>query len=368
MVAQGDYDRAIELAVKKLQKDKTADKNDTHIVLLEEAFKKASEEDTRRIAFLKKQNDPATSKEIYTLYRDLEYRQNLIRPLLPLYSASHRRDAFFDVKDYSNEIIAAKENYIHYLYDEGAIYMNRQTIADYRTAYHIYCELEELRSNYKDVSTLKDDAHFYGTEFIFVSINNRSGQIIPQRLEQELLDFNTYGLDNFWTEFHTQREANIEYTKGIALNFRSIEFSPERISEKEFQRTQRIIDGSTYKKDREGNILKDREGNPIKIDTYITVEARIKITEQNKAVRVIGEVIYRDLLRRRDIDSFPLSTEFIFENIFAIYRGDRRALSGNDLNWINNRFVPFPNNAQLLLDAGDDIKLRLKEIVKNHST
>ncbi|HBR54034.1 MAG TPA: hypothetical protein DEA82_07530, partial [Flavobacteriaceae bacterium] len=60
-------------------------------------------------------------------------------------------------------------------------------------------------------------------------------------------------------------------------------------------------------------------------------------------------------------------SEFIFENIFAKYRGDERALTAEDKALAANSFVPFPNNAQMVLDAGGDIKERLRDILKNNS-
>lgn len=367
LLAKGDYDRAIELAVKKLQKDKNSEKNDAHIVLLEEAFSKAADEDNRRISFLKKEKNPATTREIYHLYTDLEHRQKLLRPLLPLYSNALGRNAKFKLVDYSKDIIASKKAFTEYLYAEAGRYMNRNTIADYRTAYHVYCEIDELQPNYKDVRQLKDDAHFYGTDFIFVSLNNRSGQIIPHRLERDLLDFNTYGLDDFWTEYHNERQQNIDYNFGIALNFREIAISPERIFEKEELRKKTIKDGWEYKRDRKGDIVKDSLGNAIKIDKFVTVSARLFITEQTKSALVGGDVVYRDLITRRDLNSYPLATEFIFENVFATYRGDKRALDAEDWNLVNNHYVHFPSAEQMVFDAGEDIKLRLKDILKNNA-
>tara|TARA_R110002072_G_scaffold261258_1_gene419915 strand:- start:69389 stop:70570 length:1182 start_codon:yes stop_codon:yes gene_type:complete len=366
-LAQGNYDQAIELAVKKLQKDKNSERNDAHILLLEEAFKKAVDDDNRRLTFLKKENKPSNAKEIYSIYRELAYKQDIIRPLLPLYSNSLNRNAVFKIEDYNDEIIASKQALVNYLYNEAAVYMNRETVQDYRTAYHIYCELDELERNYRDVNALKNDAHFFGTNFVFVTLNNRSGQIIPHSLENELLDFNTYGLDDFWTEYHSERQQNIDYNFGIVLNFREIAISPERISEREERRTKRVVDGWEYKLDAEGNIVKDENGNPIKIDTYKTVSGNLYITLQSKSVFVGGDVIYRDLINRRDIDKHPLTSEFVFENAFASYRGDKRALSSDDGKLLQNRFVQFPNNATMVLDAGEDIKYRLKDILKNNS-
>lgn len=366
-LAKGNYDQSISLAVKKLQKDKASEKNDPHIALLEEAFQKAVDEDTRRIAFLKKENNPATIREQYYTYTDLHNRQELIRPLLPLYSETLKRNAFFKFAEYSNEIIESKKEYVAYLYQEASSYMNRQTIDDYRTAYNVYCEIDELQPNYRDVSVLKEEAHFYGTDFVFVTLTNRSGQLIPFRLEQELLDFNTYGLDDFWTEYHSERQQDVPYNFGIALNFTNISMTPERIVTREYTRTREVSTGWTYKRNREGAIINDEDGNPIKIETFEAVTAIVTITEQTKSVSVTGNVHYRDLENRRDINSYPLSSEFVFENDFATYRGDKKALTTNDIALLNNRHVPFPTNEQMVFDAGEDIKIRLKDILKQNT-
>lgn len=366
-VSQGNYDEAIELATKKLQKDKGAKEYDSHIRLLEEAFLKAKDEDTRQIAFLKRENSPASAKEIYYTYLDLEARQNLIRPLLPIYSNEMGRNANFVFSDYSNDLLAAKDAYVKSLYQEAIVYMQRNTKQDYRSAFNVLCELDEVHPNYKDVYKLKEDAHFQGTDFVYVTLNNHTGQFIPFRLEQDLLDFNTYGINDLWTEYHGQRENGINYDLGIDLNFQTIQISPERISDKQYTRNQRIQDGYDYKRDRGGNIVRDSLGNPIKIDKFIDVSATIYITDQQKSVFVGGTVVYRDLNKRQQLNNFPLSSEFVFENAFATYRGDKRALSVEDFTLLGNHFIPFPNNEQMVLDAGTDIKERFKVILRDNS-
>ncbi len=366
-VSTGNYNEAIELATKKLQKDKGAKEYDAHIRLLEEAFLKAKNHDTRYLPFLKKENNPAGAKEIYYTFLNLQARQNSIRPLLPLYSNEMGRNANFVFSDYSNDLSAAKDAYVKSLYLKADVYMLRNTKQGYRSAYNILCELDEVQPNYRNVIELKEDAHFRGTDFVFVNLKNHTGQMIPYRLEQDLLNFNTYGLDYFWTEYHSLPENGINYDLGIDLNFQTIQISPERISDKQYSRNQRINDGYDYKRDRGGNIIKDNDGNPIKIDKFINVSATVYITSQQKSVFVGGTVIYRDLNKGRQLNSFPLSTEFVFENFFATYRGDKRALTGEDLNLLNNHFIPFPNNKQMVFDAGMDIKERFKEILRDNS-
>lgn len=366
-VAQGNYNQAIELAVKKLQKDKGAKEYEPHIRLLEEAYLKAKEDDTRHINFLKKENSPAGAKEIYYTYLDLQARQDLIRPLLPLYSNEMGRKANFVFSDYTNDLLGAKDAYIKSLYQEAIAYMQRNTKKDYRSAFNVLCELEEVQPNYRDVLQLKENAHFRGTDFVFVTLNNHTGQFIPFRLERDLLDFNTYGLDDFWTEYHGQRTNGINYDLGVDLNFQTIQISPERISDRQYTRTQRIKDGYEYGRDRKGNIVRDSLGNPIKIDKYINVSAQITITTQQKSVFVGGTVVYMDLNRRRQLNSFPISSEFVFENVFAKYRGDERALTPEDRRLLNNYFIPFPNNEQMVFDAGTNIKERFKEILRDNT-
>ena len=118
-LARGNYDQAIALAVKKLQKDKNGKKGADHIVLLEEAYAKAAAQDTRRIAFLETENSPEGTREIYNLYNDLEYRQRLLRPLLPINNPFLGREAKFVLVDYSKDIIAAKEGYALSLYQQA---------------------------------------------------------------------------------------------------------------------------------------------------------------------------------------------------------------------------------------------------------
>jgi len=366
-ISQGNYDKAIDIAVKKIQKNRNSDKIDSHIKLLEEAYKKAVNEDIQRIAFLEKDNKIFHTRELYYLYYGLEERQTLLRPLLPLYIGSLNRNAKIPLKDYSDEIIDARNEYLEFLYEEGNRLMSLDNTMDYRKAYTVYCEITDIHPNYRDSKRLMDDSHFLGTDFVMVSLQNDTFQIIPYQLERDLLNFNTYGLDDFWTEYHSEIQNGIQYNYEILLNFRTIDFSPERISEKEYNREKEIKTGWEYKRDRNGNIIHDENGDPIKIDTYETVSADIIITTQTKSVFVGGEVIYRDLQKNRDLNRHPLASEFIFENIFATYYGDKRALTDQDRFLITNRFVHFPNNAQMLLDAAENVKLQLKEILKDHS-
>lgn len=365
-LASGNYDQAIQLAVKKLQKDQNSRKADEHIYLLEEAFAKVVDRDNRRINFLTKDNSLNGLREIYSTYRGLQYKQDIIRPLLPLYSDLLGRNAEFRFQDYGDNILNSKQRLGDRLLSESNRLLDSNDKMAAREAYGLLEELRNLRPRNSEVENLMDEARFTGTTFVHVELRNRTGFIIPRPLERELLDFNTYNLDQFWTAYHEERQQDIRYDYGIRLNFRELAISPERISEKEFRRKKRVKDGWEYRRDANGNVLRDSLGNKIKVDIYKLVTARVTYTTQTKSVLVSGDVLYRDFLQQRDIDRHPLASEFIFENVFARLRGDERALTEEDLEFIEYDFVPFPSNEQMILDAGDDIKLRLSEILKNN--
>ena len=359
-LAQGDYDQVIELAIRKLQNNPYGKDSDAHTSFLEAAFDQAVKEDERRLQFLKKENNPANIREIYYLYCDLDRRQEYVRPILAIRS--------FDIqlKDYSDVLIASKNAFANQLFQEGNRYLNRNTIQDAREAYSIFNDLKNLQYNYPGIDQKLDDAHFMGTRFVMVELNNFSGQIVPFQLERELLNFNSFGINDFWTEYHSKPEQGIKYSLGIDLNFREIRISPERLSEKQYQRKKVINDGWEYVRDRYGNIANDSLGNPLKVDKNITVMADITYTEQHKLARVGAQVVYKNLENNRIINQYPINTEFVFENIFARYQGDKRALTEEDLEFIRYEFFPFPSGQQMVFDAGNDIKARLKEILRNH--
>lgn len=358
----GDYERAIDIAVERLQKNKNKKADKEQIATLEHAFHKMKAASLERIDFLKKDVNVNT-QEVYNLYINLDNVQKKISPLLPLYKENGTM-ASFPFEDYSNNIIQAKQDYVSTLYNEGIFLMNGNK-QDYRKAYTTFDKLLKIYPNYKDVKKRMDEARFRGTDFVIVIIENNTNQIIPRQLENELLNFNTYGLDDFWTEYHASKEAKLNYDYEVVLEFRELLISPERLSEKQFP-LEREITEKAYKKDRSGNYILDQRGNKILEEYRVVVKGLFTEIIQNKAVAISGQVHYFDLNRNQKINTYPLQTEFVFENIFGEFRGDDRVLNNDERMLLKNRFVPFPPNERMLLDASGEIKSRFGAILKRN--
>jgi hypothetical protein len=211
------------------------------------------------------------------------------------------------------------------------------------------------------------EAHFKGIDYVVVSIVNDTQQIIPQRLEEDLLDFDTYGLDNFWTVYHGNKSDVIDYDFAMQLMLKQINISPEHIREKEFLREKEIKDGWEYQLDDNGNVMKDSLGNDIKVDKFVNIRARLLESHQTKSSQIIADVVYSDLQTNQVMDRFTIDSGFVFENLFGTFRGDKRALNNEDKDIIRNRVLPFPSNEQMVYDTGEDLKYKLKKIIISYN-
>ncbi len=361
----GNYDRAIQRAIDNIAENKNKKGNQPFIAMLEEAYKKNTERELQHIKFLKKDGNPANFEEIYTTYSRLRTIQQQIRPLLPLQLFDENRTAQFTFKDYDNNLLAAKDKLSVYLYDnavsllEDAVYKS-----DYRKAYQDLKYLEELNPNFKDAVQKMDIAYRKGIDYVMVEMNNTTDKVIPVRLEEELLNLNTFGLNDLWTEYHTNKITDQEYDYVMEVAFQDINISPEQINERQIIKEKQIKDGFKYARDQNGNVVKDSLGNKIKIDNFKTVKADFYQFTQFKSAQVTGVVSFTDLRKQQQINQYPLASEFVFEHVYANYDGDKRALDNDLISLLQLARVPFPSNEQMVYDAGEDLKNNLKNILQ----
>lgn len=257
LLSNGDYDGAINRALDGLRTNKNSKGNQEYVYLLEEAFAKAKERDLNNLKLLIKENNPSNLERIYNLYTQLHSRQERVKAILPLKLINENRNAYFPFDDYSDSIIASKNDLSAYLYANAKKLMTSRNKLDARDAFDDLAYLDQLNPNYKDVRSLMDEAKFKGTDFVFVSTKNDTQMIIPARLQEDLLDFSTFGINDKWTVYHNKKQKDIYYDYGLVVTFRTIVVSPEQVREKQFVKEKQVKDGT--------KVLLDANGNPVKI-------------------------------------------------------------------------------------------------------
>jgi hypothetical protein len=362
-ISNGNYDSAINSAIKKLKRNKTKKRNQPYILLLEEAFEKAAVKDLARINFLKKDKNPENIETIFVLYEQLKRRQEILKPLLPLYIVNENRDAVFLFTNYDDAIIENKNQLSDHLYAKVKELFNIDTKFDYRAAYNDLVYIEKVNPNFKDVRNLMNVARERGLDFVIVSMKNETQKVIPKKLEEDLLNFDTYGLNDLWTVYHASKDPRVQYDFGLELNLRNIQVSPEQVREKEIIKEKEIKDGFTYLLDTKGDQVLDKDDNKIKVDKMVPVRCEIYQFTQFKSAKVTGKVKYVDLNSKQIIQTYPIASEYIFQHRYAQFKGDKRALESSFLDLIRLRVVQFPTNEQMIYDSVQDLKQKLKSII-----
>lgn len=365
-LSSGNYDETIAIATDKLRNNKDAKRKQEHIYLLEEAFAKAKERDLSAIALWVKEGNPQNYEQIYETYLKLNRRQEQIKPLLPLKLLNENRNANFAFDDYSDQIVSSKNALSKFLYDNTKSLLKNPDKMIVRRAYDDLVYLNTINPGYKDVSNLMQEALAKGTDYVHVYTKNESNVMIPYRLEGDLLDFSTFGLNDKWTAYHSTKQKNINYDYAMMIGFRQINVSPEQLREKEFSREKDIVVGKKKKLDRNGNVVRDSLGNAIMIDDVRHVTATVLEVRQFKSCQVTAKVDYLDLRSNQLIQTFPITSEFVFENIYARCRGDKRAVEQEYQQFFEHRAVPFPSSEQMVYDTGEDLKAKIKDIIQRN--
>ncbi|CAH0335656.1 hypothetical protein FVB9288_01306 [Flavobacterium sp. CECT 9288] len=362
-LSSGNYDQAIDNAISSLRSNKDKKGKQDYVYLLEEAFAKAKDRDLNYINLWTKENNPAQLEKIYNTYVQLNQRQENIKPILPLKLLNEGRNAIFPFDDYSDKIVSSKNALAAYLYANAKKLMVSNDKMNFRKAFNDLNYLNQINPNYKDVLKLMDEAKFKGCDFVSVTTKNETNMIIPARLQDDLLDFSTFGLNDAWTVYHNNKQKGIVYDYGMVINFRDIFISPEQVKEREFVKERVIKDGVKKLIDANGKEVLDEKGKVVMVDNLKTVTARIYEFRQFKSSQVTAKIDYVNLRTNQLIQTFPLTSEFVFENTYATCNGDRRASDDNYFAYFDRKPVMFPNSEQMIYDTGQDLKAKIKNII-----
>lgn len=365
LVETGNYDQAIELAIRKLAGKKN--KKVKYVQALEVAFAEVTERDMRAAERLKAYGDEANWEKINEIYRRIGRRQDAVSPLLPLIDKEGIKANFQFVRIESLER-ESRENAAAYLYDQALDLMERGRKGDRlaaRTAYDQLSQISKYYRTYRDRENLMQTALDLGTSYILVDVENQAPVILPRGFEDEVTRFGVRDLDSKWRVYHTSRDPQINYHYQAIMRLTNIELSPEMVRERRYEDTKEIEDGFEYVLDENGNVAKDTLGNDIKIPRKVWISARVLEVHQSKVAQISGRLDLIDLQTNSLVDTQPIGVEAVFENYASTFQGDKRALSKESRRRIGNSPMPFPSDADLILTAAEQMKPVVKDKIAN---
>lgn len=357
LVERGDYDRAIEVAVKRLAGKKN--KKVKYVQALENAFAKAQQDDMDEAERLKRSGRAENWEYVLAIYEGIELRQDMVSPLLPLIDKEGIKANFRFIRT-AALIDEALDKTVEYYYNSGkqllASARNYNNKYDARKAYNEFQQIKNYRRDYKDVNALLNEAIDLGTTHILFDVRNQSSTLIPRGIIEDLKRINVKDLEGPWQEYHVSNTAGFEIDYKVVMNITHVEVSPGFIKEREYVDSREIVDGWEYVLDERGNVMKDSLGNDIKVDRKVVVSANVIEVYQHKAATISARIDVLDENRNELLDSHNLAVDAIFENYASTFQGDKRALSKETKRRIGNRPVDFPQDAALLYEAAESLK------------
>ncbi len=362
---RGDYDSAIQAAKNKIQKGRLKDK---HVLMLEDAWGITMKRDLDYINQLKIDGSPEAWVQIADVYAEIDYRQDLISPYLPLFIKSEFRNAEINLIDVNTELAEAKKKAAEYLYETAMQKLAKNDKLSARNAYYDLLKIKnDYFDNFRDVNDQLNRAYAMGTNHILLQVVNTSGMIIPVEFESELRKVDLYSLQQDWLEYDVKMDTATDYDYYVITHVTRIDIGPDFVKERNYKTESDVKDGWKYLTDDQGKYVLDSLGNKIKVDNIIHVVAEVLETSQQKTTVVAGSVDFHDANSEQLIRSIPFEQIMKFDNIWMLVAGDKRALTDQQSQLLNNKPVPFPTSNQMILDAATKIRYDMSGVINSNS-
>jgi hypothetical protein len=321
---KGDYNNAIELAIKKLQKDPSDGETKA---LLQNAYRFAVDEHQDKIRILSNSTDDSRFEKIYAEYN---YLQSLYVKLRQFPALS-----FVKATDYSSYVETYKGKAADVHYQKGLALMEGGEKDDYRRAYISFKNALRYRSGDTEIRKKMEEAYDLAVVNIIVQpINeyyggggyNYTSSYLIKNFENDIIRGLRSQTNNEFLKFYSEWDA------------RSKDVVPDELLD---MRLGRMEIGRPYDQTQTRTVSKDVVIKEIvykpdsvvkqygKVQAQITTTRRtlvstgdLHVTSRNNK----GLVLWTDIFRG----------EHTWEVEFATFRGDERALSESDKALLNN--------------------------------
>ncbi len=359
---KGNYDAAIDKAVKELRRDPDDEKQ---IAILSQSYRVVNDLDNERIRFLKMEGRPNNWDEIYLIYKALNDRQSLVRTVTPLKSKSQTVD--FPYVDYVPEMVNAKRKAAEFYFAHGTELMKTNIKENYRQAFAEFVRAKNYVGDYEGIDNKIQEAKYLGMSRVFVSVQNTSIIKFPKEFEQDLLALDLPSLNSEWVEYHTQNlNANTQFDYFVNVNVKNIAVSPDGTLQKDTVIKKDVEDGFTYVLDKKGNVMRDSLGNDIKQKKYKTLQCALIETIQSKACRIDGDVEVIQMNPNKVLKKDPIGAQSGFENVSSRALGDVQALTPKQLERTKTSVVPFPTDIEMVIRCSESLKMAIRGAIQNN--
>lgn len=347
---KGNYDKAVELAAKKLQKDP----NDAKLIaILQNAYRYAINDHEDRIRNFSTSNNELKWEWMYNEYISLQR----------MYDAIYRTpsvSALINPVNYSSYLATYAEKAGDVRYDRGLTFMNRHDKLSYRNAYREFQAALQFKPGHRDIVNKMNEAYSYAVTNVVIhpmhqyggyvySSNNASGNNFSNDLIRDL----QYNSGGEFVKFYSSwdiRSNNIRIDFEMDMQLAAVDIG-------------RYYDSRSNRKVSKEVVVKETVYKPDSVvKQYAKIYADIVTTHRKMISNAVMQVNVRDANGRwawRD----DFTAHHNWDTEFVTYTGDERALTDADKQLVNRRreFAPPESEVMrcLLEQIGKDARYRI---------
>ena len=349
---KGNYDEAVELAAKKLQKDPDDPKL---INILKSSYRYAVEDHESRI-----RNNSESSNEL-----KWEWMHNEYAALQRMYEAIRKVPSINNLvhpADYSSYLIIYGEKAANVRYERGMAFMQHYDKQSYRNAYREFQVAERLQPGNMDIIQKMNEAYAYAvTNIVILPVEEQYGYRYSsynsyQRLDEQLLQNLRYNTGNEFVKLYSAWEArtnNIRADQVIDMRLATLNIG-------------RHYDNRTTRQVSKEVVIKEIVYRPDSIvREYGKVYANITSTRRTMRSDAVLQINVRDE-DGRWLWSDNINADHTWETEFASFTGDERALSESDRQLINRRQEQPPREEDIMRCLVEEINNNAVYRIRNY--
>lgn len=271
-----------------------------------------------------------------------------------------------DAPNYSREIQDAKQNGAEAYYNIGISELEKGDKQSARSAWHAFSNANKFIPGYKDVrqqitiafqssilnvvvNPIRDNTFFYNSMGWNNYGNNYNNDYFQRSLVSDLGgNYNNSNPAKFYTDWEARR-ANIQPDWEIDLTWQQLNI-PQPMTNHSSRNISRQIEKG---RDTSGKVQ------------YQNVTATIHITRKYFTASADMELRITDVTTGRNITANRYSDQYNWQEEYATYSGDARALGSNEYAMLNNNNYRIPRNEDIVTELSRRIYPQIKNRIAN---
>ena len=350
---KGNYDEAVELAAKKLQKDP----GDVKLLdIIQSSYRYAVNDHESRI-----RNHAESSNELKWEWLYAEYVS-----LQRMYEAIYRVPSVYELVkplDYSGYLVTYSEKAGDVRYDRGLSFMQRYDKQSYRNAYREFQAALRFKPGNRDALKILNESYEYAvTNVVILPMQQQGGFVYSSysvggnNFDDQLIRSLQYNTGNEFVKFYSAWDARSQQIRtDQVVDMRLASFNMGRYRDYRTSRTvskEIVVKEIVYKPDSVVREYAKVFADIITTRRTLNSDARLEVHVKDNQDRWL----WSDLVNGHH----DWSTEF------ATYTGDARALSESDKQLIDRRREFAPTESEITKCLLDQISADALNRIRNY--